>query len=167
MIKSSLFSILILFLCVLVQAGVLSNIYFLPSVPDLVLICSVYFALNNGCVFGQSMGFIGGLFIDFLSGATFGLNCFIRTIIGYTCGYFKKSININSFLVGLFIGFFATILKALLIYLCSFLFPNMINTYNFFSSIFIFEVIINSILTPIVFKFLRSFDDYLLLNEHK
>ena len=75
MIKSYLFSLLILLFAVLIETAVLSNIPLLPAVPDLVLICSLYFALNNGSVQGQTMGFAGGLLVDFLSGTLYAINC--------------------------------------------------------------------------------------------
>lgn len=163
MLKSYLFSIFILLCAVLIETAVLSNIAVLPAVPDLLLICSLFFALNNGSLFGETMGFTSGLFVDFLSGAPFGLNSLVRTIIGYVSGLFKKVLNIKSFFVLFLIGFGATLVKAGLIYFASILFPNMINSYNIFSLIFVFELGVNSFLTPIIFKFLDCFSKFIVL----
>lgn len=165
MIKSYLFSLLILFFAVLIETAVLSNIPLLPAVPDLVLICSLYFALNNGSVQGQTMGFAGGLLVDFLSGTPFGLNCLIRTILGYISGLFKKILNLKSVFVLFLIGLVATLVKALLIYCASVLFPNMINSYNMISKVFLFELAVNSFLTPFIFKFLNFFSNILIIEE--
>lgn len=165
MIKSYLFSSLILLFAVLIETAVLSNIPVIPSVPDLVLICSLYFALNNGCVQGQTMGFAGGLLVDFLSGSPFGFNCLVRTILGYVSGLFKKILNLKSPIVLFLIGFVATLVKALLIYIASLLFPNMVNSYNIISKVFLFEVIVNSVLTPFIFKFLNCFSKILIIED--
>lgn len=157
MIKSYLFCISILLISVLIETSVLSNLLFLPAVPDLLLICLLYFSINKGVLFGEITGFISGLFIDFLSGGPFGLNCMFRTLIGYTTGLFKKMINIKSFFVAFLVGLMGTLLKVVMIYIISFFFPNMVINYNIFSIVFLFELLTNAILTPFIFKFLDCF----------
>ena len=83
MLKSFSVSALILLCFSLLETAILSNISVLPAVPDLVLLCVLYFSLINGRMYGESTGFISGLFLDFLSGAPFGFNCVLRTLIGY------------------------------------------------------------------------------------
>ena len=56
MVKSFLVSSLILFCATIVEASILSNISFLLIVPDLVLICSLYFSflkITNTVIFIQ------------------------------------------------------------------------------------------------------------------
>lgn len=165
MFKSYFFSILFLLVMVILETAILSNFIILPAIPDLVLICSIYFAINNGSMFGQTNGFISGLFVDFLSGGPFGVNCLVRTIIGYVFGFMKKMLNLNSILVTVLIGLIGTIIKAVLIYLVSFLFPNMVLTYHIFSRVFLFELIFNSVLTPLIFKVLDNFNNLLIIPE--
>lgn len=165
MLRSYLFSIFILLCAVLIETAVLSNITVLPAIPDLLLICTLYFSLNNGAVFGQSMGFISGLFIDFMSGAPFGLNCLVRTLLGYTSGLFKKVLNINSFFVLFLIGLGGTVVKALFIYLASIFFPNMVSPYSIFSLVFVFELGFNAFLTPFIFKFLGCFSKFIIVAD--
>ena len=85
--KSFGISCLFLLGFVLFETAVLSNIVILPVVPDLLLICSLYFSLQNGRLFGVASGFTGGLFLDFVSACPFGFNCLLRTIIGYVAGF--------------------------------------------------------------------------------
>lgn len=166
MTKSYLSSFLCLVIFVLIESAILSKIAILPAVPDLMLMCSLYLAVNNGSVHGQITGFTSGLLVDFLSGSPFGLNCLIRTIIGYVAGFLKKMLNLKSFVVTFLIGFLGTILKVLLIYVASFFFPNMMNTYNIFSKLFLFELLLNSLLCPLMFKFLDYFSNFLLLPDN-
>ena len=67
MIKSLLISTLFLFSATIIEASILSNISFLLVVPDLVLICCIYFSLLNGKLYGQISGFISGIFLDFIT----------------------------------------------------------------------------------------------------
>ncbi|MDE5898834.1 MAG: rod shape-determining protein MreD, partial [Treponemataceae bacterium] len=86
MTKSFLVSAALLLCLALVETAILSNITFLPAVPDLVLICSLYLSFLNGRGMGEACGFSAGLFYDFLSGVPFGFNCLLRTLLGYFAG---------------------------------------------------------------------------------
>ncbi len=165
MAKSISVSALILFVASILEATILSNITWLPAVPDLCLICVLYFSLQNGKLHGELTGFISGLFIDFLSSGPFGLNLLIRTIIGFFGGMFTKILNTDGFLIPAIIGFTATIIKGVLLYLTAFLYPSKVLAYNPLSWIFLFELIMNTILTPLIFKFLSIFNKVLLVKQ--
>lgn len=156
MLKSFLCSFLILFSSVIIETSIFSNIYFLPAVPDLVLICSLYFSLINGKLYGELTGFISGALLDFVSGAPLGFNAIFRTLIGYLSGFFNKTLNFSGIFIPALIGFSGTLAKVVLIWFVS-LFFKSIKVYDIFTFSFLFELIINTILTPIMFKFLNSF----------
>ncbi|MBR3549504.1 MAG: rod shape-determining protein MreD [Treponema sp.] len=164
MIKTISISAIILLCCALIESAILSNIAFLRAVPDLSLICVLYFSLHNGRISGESTGFISGLFIDFLSAAPWGLNCLFRTVLGYLGGVFTKTFNTEGIIIPAVLGFCATIVKCLLILFIAFLFPSSVMPYNPFSSMFLFELCANTILTPIMFKILGIFKNLIVLN---
>ena len=166
MFKSFLCSFLILLCSVIVETSILSNISFLPAVPDLVLICVLYFSFLNGKNYGQVSGFLSGLLLDFLSGSPLGFNCIYRTVIGYLSGVFRRTINSSGFIVPSVIGLLATILKVFLIWLIS-LFFKSIKIYNIFTFSFLFELVMNVLLTPLMFKFLNSFRRILNIHEEE
>ena len=166
MFKSFLCSFLILLCSVIVETSILSNISFLPAVPDLALICVLYFSFLNGKNYGQVSGFLSGLLLDFLSGSPLGFNCLYRTVIGYLSGVFRRTINALGFIVPSVIGLLATILKVFLIWLIS-LFFKSIKIYNIFTFSFLFELVINVLLTPLMFKFLNSFRRILNIHEEE
>ena len=166
MFKSFLCSFLILLCSVIVESSILSNISFLPAVPDLALICVLYFSFLNGKNYGQVSGFLSGLLLDFLSGSPLGFNCLYRTVIGYLSGVFRRTINASGFLVPSVIGLLATILKVFLIWLIS-LFFKSIKIYNIFTFSFLFELVMNVLLTPLMFKFLNSFRRILNIHEEE
>ena len=74
MVKAFLTSIFILLCTAILESAILSNMAFLPSIPDLSLSCVLYFSIQNGRLMGETTGFISGLFLDFLSSGPFGLN---------------------------------------------------------------------------------------------
>ena len=166
MFKSFLCSFLILLCSVIVETSILSIISFLPAVRDLVLICVLYFSFLNGKNYGQVSGFLSGLLLDFLSGSPLGFNCLYRTVIGYLSGVFRRTINSSGFIVPSVIGLLATILKVFLIWLIS-LFFKSIKIYNIFTFSFLFELVMNVLLTPLMFKFLNSFRRILNIHEEE
>ncbi len=156
MAKSVLVSVLILLVAALFESAILSNISFLPAVPDLVLLCSIYLSLVNGRGYGVSTGFISGLFCDFMSACPFGLNCLLRSILGYFPGFFEGSINFTGFFIPAAFGLVGTLCKALCIWIIS-LFFTSVQTYNIISLSFVVELVLNTLLAPLIFKLLHSF----------
>ena len=61
MVKSYFSSFLILVVFVLFETALLSNIFFLPAIPDFLLLCVLYFSIRNGKVAGEVTGFVSGL----------------------------------------------------------------------------------------------------------
>lgn len=168
MIRSLLISTLFIFAATIIESSILSNISFLLVVPDLVLICSIYFSLLNGKLYGEVSGFISGLFLDFITGVPFGFNCVFRTIIGYITGLFSNTIIISGLLIPMTSVGIATLTKKLLIFLISLFFPRLsLNIYSIISYEFLFEFCANIILAPLVFKFISFFRPQLSIHDTK
>lgn len=163
MFKTFSFSVLILLCFVIFETAILSNMLFLPSVPDFLLIATLYISVHNGRLFGVSTGFASGLLLDFLTISPFGLHSLLRTIIGYVAGIFNKTLNMSGVFLPILIGFSATLFKMLLIGIISVFFPDSVVPYSIFSKAFLFELAANSLLTPLVFKFLDMFSNVILL----
>lgn len=160
MFKSLAISSIIIFCSIIIESSILTNIPFLYVVPDLVLICSVYFSLLNGKVCGETTGFISGIFLDFVSGSPFGFNCFYRTILGYVLGFFSETVILKGIVIPVITVGAGTILKTILISFTGILFPN-VKFFNpgIISNYFLFELIVNVLLAPLCFKFLSFFND--------
>ena len=165
MFRSILTSIAFFFFFILLETAILSNISFLPTVPDLILILNVYLALQNGPLVGQSMGFISGLLIDFMSAGPLGLQTLLRTLIGYSLGFLSRLLNTSSFFFPALYIFFISLFKALLFILFSFFFPNVSVLHHIFSISFLFEILMNTILAPLIFAFLKLFPSLILKPE--
>lgn len=167
MVKAFFISAFILFCTALVETAILSNIMFLPAVPDLILLCSVYLSLLNGRGTGEAEGFVSGLYMDFLTGSPFGLNCLFRTIIGYIAGCFGSTIQYHGIVMPAAIGFVATLLKVFLIWIISLFYPTAVNTYSFFSVPFVFELVANTICAPLMFKLMFFFKRFVAVNSEE
>ena len=99
MVKVFSVSTLILLIFAMVETAILSNLSFLPAVPDLVLLASLYIVMMNGKTAGVILGFVSGLILDFITGCPFGYNCLLRTLICYFAGFFNKNLNLAGFFI--------------------------------------------------------------------
>lgn len=168
MAKSLFFSTFVLLCATIIESSILSNINFLYVVPDLVLMCSIYFGLLNGKIAGETTGFISGLFLDWITGLPMGFNCLYRTIIGYLCGLFSNTIIITGIVMPMLSVGLGTIAKALFIDLITLFYPNVeIYATGLISYEFLFEFVENIILAPFIFKFLGFFKKYLSIRTTK
>lgn len=164
MIKVFSVSTLILFILAMVETAILSNISFLPAVPDLVLLASIYIAMMNGKTAGVVLGFISGLILDFITGCPFGYNCLLRTIICYFAGFFNRNLNFRGIFIPFLIGLCGTFAKVFITWLISLFYPNTVLTYSMISVSFFTELLLNSILAPVIFKIVGCFDKHIVAN---
>lgn len=165
MLKSALVSFVILLIVSLFESAIFSNIIFFPAIPDILLLCAMYFSLLNGKTFGVTTGFVSGLLWDFLTGCPIGYNCLIRTVLGYVPGLFHKNINFNGFFIPAVFGFFGTIGKVLIVWILSLFYPNVVVNYEIISISFVFELISNTLLAPLIFMLLKSISRIFILND--
>ncbi|MDR2897549.1 MAG: rod shape-determining protein MreD [Spirochaetaceae bacterium] len=165
MIKSFIWSSVFLLFFVIFETAILSNIQALPVMPDLALLALLYISFRNGSFAGETSGFVSGLLLDFLSAAPLGLNSFIRTCAGFITGLFSGSFNMDAVFLPAFMGFAATLFKALMTWVLSFFFGSAIMVYSITSSAFWIEVILNTVLTPVIFALLSLFSSLLLVKE--
>ena len=158
MIKYFFVTIGILMGFALFESAILSNILFLPAIPDFILLCVLYISFTHGRAIGVTSGFFSGMIIDFFSGCPFGLNCLLRTVIGYASGFFYKTFNTSGIFLPVVIAFLGTIVKFLFQSFISFFYPNIVNSQSIFSFLFLSELVMNMVFAPIIFKFLAVFD---------
>ncbi|MGL4986201.1 MAG: rod shape-determining protein MreD [Treponemataceae bacterium] len=157
MIKSIFFAVFFAVFFIIIQTAILSNIYFLPAVPDLLLIVILFISFKCGSMVGQTTGFLTGFLFDFVTSSPFGFNALLRTMIGFFAGFFRLSFNIDKYIFPCVTTFFAMVVKAFLIWLISIFFGNKIITYNIYSMLFWGEVVLNVIIAPFIFQFLSLF----------
>lgn len=155
--KTFLTCSLFIFSFLFFETAILTNIVFLPVIPDLLLLFTVYVSIHRGSLIGETNGFFSGLFLDVLSASPLGLNALLRTVVGFIAGLFYLTLNTNGFIVPVFLGFCATLLKALLQQILSFFFPNIVYTYSFLNVNIWLECIVNGLLSPVLFYLFSKF----------
>ncbi|UKI52630.1 MAG: rod shape-determining protein MreD [Treponema sp.] len=164
MVKVFSVSTLILLIFAMVETAILSNLSFLPAVPDLVLLASLYIVMMNGKTAGVILGFVSGLILDFITGCPFGYNCLLRTLICYFAGFFNKNLNLAGFFIPFLIGLCGTFAKVFITWLISLFYPNTVVTYSMISVSFFTELLLNSVLAPMIFKITSCFNRYIALD---
>ena len=160
-LKGTLVAALIILLAALIENAILSNIVYLPAVPDICLICVIFISLQNGKLFGEGEGFFSGLCLDFLGACPFGLNCLYRTVIGYLAGIFHRVIGTDGIFTPVLLALVGSFVKALLLFVISILFPMVRLDFSPFTKIFLWELAENAVLAPIIFKLLNLFRKYI------
>lgn len=129
--------------------------------PNFILMFIVYTALNKGIMKGQTIGFIYGLTWDVLSTDIFGVRTLSFTIAGYLAGSFNKKLNKNQPLTQIIVMAVGLIVTQLILNITYVIMPASETIYvpNFeLSYLVIFNILINLILTPIIFRFFLIID---------
>jgi rod shape-determining protein MreD len=155
MIRSVIWTVILSIVAGILQSTLLAKIAFFKVVPDLALCILVYSAYVNGTMTGQVSGFFSGLFLDFLSAAPLGLNCFVRTLIGALAGVFKGAFFLDIIFMPVILCSLATIIKAIILFLLNLLIGQAVPSYSFLSSLFWIELALNSLSGPLLFFVLR------------
>lgn len=140
--------------CVIIQISILSHFSFFGSKINLPLALTISIALLRGSLYGELVGFFSGLLCDLSSGSPFiGIQAFSLTLIGYFIGLMQKRFYSESIVTQLISGFSATIADKIITMLIlgalfsSYAFP------KFRLWGLLLMVVINPILTIIVYRF--------------
>lgn len=150
-------SIIIFFILIVVQFVIPKYMSFnLWSLyPNFILMFVAYTALNKGIMRGQITGFVYGLTWDVLSTDIFGVRTLSFTIAGYLAGSFNKKLNKNQPLTQIIVMSIGLVITQLILNITYIIMPasETIFIQNFeLSYSVIFNILINLILTPVVFK---------------
>ena len=133
--------------------------------PNFILMFIVYTALNKGIMKGQTIGFIYGLTWDILSTDIFGIRALSFTIAGYLAGSFNKKLNKNQPLTQIIVMAIGLIVTQLILNVTYIVMPasEKIFVQNFeLSYIVVFNILVNLILTPLIFKIFLFVDRKIL-----
>jgi rod shape-determining protein MreD len=89
----------IVFLAVLIQIGLFSQISILGSVANLIPVVVISLGLLGGAVTGAVTGFAAGLLVDVMIGGTLGVASLALMAAGYLAGRWREGYDIVSSLV--------------------------------------------------------------------
>ncbi len=154
--------------CVIIfESTILTNISFLPVTPDLLLIFIIFISIHNRVILSEVSGFTSGLIFDFLTAAPLGLHALMRTIIAYVASTVKEYVLITRIIVPMLFVLVATVLKMIMLLILSFLYPGSVFSYSMFSGVFITELILNTVLAPLLFAFFSLFSPLICEEKFK
>ena len=120
--------------------------------PDFILILTVFAGLNQGILYGASLGFAGGLAKEIFSNALLGPLAFSLTLSGFIAGLFGQRVFYQNVFIQAIIIFMATLFKMtltswLLIFIHHSSYP---------SRAFISQAFYNALITPPIYFLLSN-----------
>lgn len=154
MIRSIIFSSILLILSGLVQSTWFGAISVFGAIPDLSLVILVWLSYKNGPVEGPVSGFIAGFAEDCISASPLGFHAFIKTLVAAIAGLLHGSFYIDRIFLPFVMGALATLMKALGASFLVLIFGMKMQTYNFLDRILWVEVAYNGLIAPVVFLLL-------------
>jgi rod shape-determining protein MreD len=167
MIRSVLFSTLLLVGCTLAQSTWFSGIALFGVVPDLSIIVLIWVSYKNGPVEGPVSGFLSGLAEDFLSASPLGFHAFVRTAVAAATALLHGSFFIDKLLLPILLGFTGTIVKAIAAGALYILFGSVIHAYSLVDRVLWIEAAYNGVLAPIVFLVLTPLSRILVTERRR
>jgi rod shape-determining protein MreD len=81
--------------------------------PNIIISLTIAFAMIYGPWAALSMGFLGGLMVDFMAGGAIGISCLVPVIFGFLISMLKKEINSRHFIMAMIFSSFAHIINDL------------------------------------------------------
>ena len=166
MVKNCIWAVVFSTIAALLQSVLLFRLTIYGAVPDISLCILVFSAYVNGTMSGQFTGFFSGLFYDFLSISPMGLHTFIRTVIGALGGLLRGMFFLDKVILPMLLCASATILKALLLFGLHLLFTGIVPAYlPLTTPVFWVELLLNTLIAPFIFGFLKLFKPLLMAGE--
>ena len=154
--KLILFSLLLLFIALLLQSTFFELLMIHNVKPDLSLIVLIFIATRKGVMTGQVCGFFLGLFQAFFSGIATGFYAVTKTIIGFIFGLTEGTISVSSIIIPFLLAGAAIIMKGIISGFVHIIFaipaPDM---WDFILTVCI-EAVYSAVLAPFIFLLLRN-----------
>ncbi|MDD3853594.1 MAG: rod shape-determining protein MreD [Syntrophomonadaceae bacterium] len=145
------------FLAIFFQSTLFSFYSIRGTIPDLVLMFVVFFALINGERRGTIYGFLCGLLEDLYMGRLIGLNALCKAIVGYSLGKMQGNVFKENMLVGVLGVLAGTIINSLVMLILIVLFSGAPAIENDFFVKVLFQCLYNLLLSvPVYFWFFNS-----------
>jgi rod shape-determining protein MreD len=167
MIRRLAFSFLFVSSLLIIQTTWLDAIAIYSVLPDLALLAVLYISFKAQGLQGQFTGFFSGLLQDGVSAAPLGMSAFINTMMATLFNSLSGRFYIDRVLMPMFFGLSATIIKALMIMILSWIFKGKILAYDFTEPLIWIETAYNSIIAPVLFLLMSLFDRLILPMESR
>ena len=156
-LKVTLFTLLAVGVCIMLQSTILGRIAIRGVRPDLALIVLVFVSFRRGSMVGQVSGFVSGFLEDLMNVSPLGFHSLLKTVIGAIAGVFSGNVFVDPFLMPMVLAVVATILKGVLAAVVSTIFGIESSGFITFTGRLWIEVVYNGVLAPFLFALLNLF----------
>ncbi len=146
---------------ILLQSTILNRFPIWGARMDLVLMTTILLSLLRGARFGAGYGFASGFLQDVLSGQFIGANALTKMSIGYLAGSVQERLFQDNPITPILVVMVGTFVHELLFWSVLGIFGRTIPFTTAFSRLVLPVVMMNSILSPVVFYLLKRFDRFL------
>jgi rod shape-determining protein MreD len=167
MIRSVVFSTLLLIACTFIQSTWFGGVAVLGVTPDICLVVLIWVSYKNGPVEGPAAGFLSGLAEDVLSASPLGFHAFINSAVAATAALLHGSFFIDKLLLPVILGFAGTIAKALAAGALYLVFGSRVHAYSLFDRVLWIEAAYNALLAPLVFLLLGPLSRFLVAERER
>ncbi len=139
------------FLSIFLQSTFFSTYSIKGSIPDLMLIFVVFFALFNGSKNAAIYGFLCGLLEDLYMGRFIGMNALAKGATAYLIGNLEGSVFKENLLVGIITVIVGTVINGIFMFILSLLTFHVFHfDFNLFTSIW-YQSIYNILLAAPIY----------------
>ena len=139
----------------LLQSTIFPHLAILNAWPNLVLLAVVGWTLLRGLIEGLVWAFIGGLWLDLLSGGVFGLSMVTLVLVAFAVSFLEANLFREHTVLVLAIVILAQLLYGVVALAVLRLLGHPVATWTMFWRIVIPTALYTSLLTPAVFPALR------------
>jgi rod shape-determining protein MreD len=155
--RVTLFTLLALVVCILLQTTILGKIAIRGVRPDLALLVLIFVSMRRGPMVGQVSGFASGFLEDLMNVSPLGFHSLMRTVIGYLYGLLSGNVFIDPFLMPIILAVVGTVLKGILSGIISAIFGITASGFITFTGRLWIEVGYNGVIAPFLFALLNLF----------
>ena len=149
--------VIVFFLICFLQANLFSWFNIRGVEPNLFVVLALFIGLNTNSKVGQIMGFILGLFTDFIFSESVGISAVLFMLVGFSGEFLQKRFPKNSKITLIIMNSITTAIYELIRVCYRFLFfSSQIGFFAFFITIAI-ELIFNALLIIIFYPIINKF----------
>ncbi len=156
-LRVTVFTIITLLVCILLQSTILHAIELGGVHPDLALLVLIFVAMRRGAMVGQVAGFASGFLEDLMNISPLGFHSLLRTIMGFLFGLLSGNVFIDPFLMPIVLAVVATVLKGFLSGIVSAIFGITSSGFITFTGRLWIEAGYNGVVAPFLFALLGLF----------
>ena len=128
--------------------------------PDVVLLVTVYSSFTYGKLFGQTVGFVGGIVEDII-GLVPGLHMLVRSTIGFLIGFTAAWRETTSLILPILLTLVALAMRFILLLIIATLFSLEATIGSLLSISYLYEVILTIVCAPLIFTLLALIPQYI------